>query len=103
MPPGDRTKAEALSAVTLDSGVVEFKRLTSDVLAFELGAPHAGADSLDDQAALQFGDDGDDYHDGPAQRPAGIDIFPERDVLDVEVIQFVQGCEEVPHRAGTPV
>ena len=91
MPLGDLSKAQALAAVALDGGVVEYKRRASDVLTFELGAPHAASHSLDDQAALQFGDGCDDDHDGPAQRAAGVDVFSERDELDVEVIQLVQG------------
>ena len=79
---GDLAEALALAAVSLDCGVVQYQRIAADVLAFEPGAPHAGAHPLDDQVAFQFGDGADDDHDGPAQRAAGIDIFPEADVLD---------------------
>jgi hypothetical protein len=35
------------------------------------------AHPVDDQAAFKFGDRGDDDYDGPAQRPAGIDLLGE--------------------------
>jgi hypothetical protein len=50
------------------------------VAAFEFRAAHAGTNSLDDQASLQFCDGADD-DDGPAQRPAGVDLFAEADEL----------------------
>ena len=79
---GDLPDALATLTVLLDGGVVQYQRSSADVLAFEPGAPHAGAHPFDDQVAFQFGDGADDDHDGPAQRAAGIDIFPEADVLD---------------------
>ena len=36
--------------------MIENQRVTADVPAFEPGAPHAGADALDDKVALEFGD-----------------------------------------------
>ncbi len=43
----------------------------------------------------------DDY--GPAQGPAGIDLLPEADELDIDPIQFIEHLEEVLHRPGQPV
>ena len=83
---GDLSDALALAAVALDGGVVQYQRIAADVLALKPGAPHAGAHPLDDQIAFQFGNGADDDHDGPAQRAAGIDIFPEADVLDLKTI-----------------
>ena len=71
--------------------------------AFEPGAPHAGADPLDDQVAFEFGDGADDDHDGAAQRAAGVDLLAEADELDVEPVQLVEHFEEVPDRPGDPV
>jgi len=99
----DLAKALAMLAVFLDSEVVEYQRLAPDVLAFEPCAPHAGAHSLDDQVAFKLGDFADDDNDGPAQRAACIDIFPEADVLDLEMIQFVEDIKVVFHRPGDPV
>jgi hypothetical protein len=82
----DLAKALAMLAVSLDGGVVQDQRISADVLAFKAGAPHAGAHPLDDQVTFQFGNCADDDHDGPAQRAAGIDIFPEADVLDLEPV-----------------
>src|ERR1035438_3141062 len=47
MPFGDLTDTLALTAVALDCGVVQDQRISTDVLAFEPGAPHAGAHPLD--------------------------------------------------------
>ena len=99
----DLAKALSLHRSRSDGFTVEFERLAADVTAFEPGAPHAGADPLDDQVAFQFGDGADDDHDGAAQRAAGVDLFAERDELDVEPVQLVQHFEEVFHRAGDPV
>ena len=79
-------QAVTLLAVAEDGGSIEDQGFSSDMPAFELGPPHAGAHSFDDQVAFQFGDCADDDYDGPAQRAAGIDIFPEADVLDLETI-----------------
>ncbi len=81
---GDLAEALATLTVSLDGGIIQDQWVAADVLAFETGAPHAGAHPLDDQVAFQFGDGADDDDDGPAQRAAGVDIFPEADVLDVE-------------------
>jgi hypothetical protein len=73
----------------LDDGfTIEIKRLAADVLALEPGAPHAGAHSLDDQAALEFGDSADDDNNGTAQRAAGVDLLAEADELDVQPVQI---------------
>ena len=66
-----------MAAVALDGGIVQHERAAADVLAFEAGAPHAGADPLDYQVAFEFGDGADDDDDGATQRAAGVDIFPE--------------------------
>ena len=50
-------------------------------VAFKARAPHAGAHSLDDQVAFEFGDGADDHDESAAQRATGVDIFPEADEL----------------------
>ncbi len=103
MELGDLAQALAMLAVALDSGMVQHQRIAADVLAFEPGAPHAGAHSLDNQVAFQFSDGADDDHDGPAQRATGVDIFLEADLLDLKPAELVQDFEEVLHRPGDPV
>ena len=49
-------QAVTFLAVAEDGGPIEHQGFAPDVLAFELGPPHAGAHSLDDQAAFEFGD-----------------------------------------------
>src|SRR5664280_2820987 len=100
---GDLPQALSLAAVSLDGGMVQLQWIAADVPAFEAGAPHAGADPLDDQIAFQFGHRADDHHDSPAQRAAGVDLLAEADVLDVEPAQLVQHVKEVLHRSGDPV
>jgi hypothetical protein len=103
MAPGDLSDALALAAVLLDGGTVQYQRLAADVLPFETSAPHAGADPLDDQAALEFGDGADDHDKSAAQRAAGVEIFPEADVLNPDPIQLVQDIKEMLHRSGDSV
>ena len=87
-----RDLSDALTTLTvlLDSGIVQYEGGPSDTLAFEPCAPHAGAHSFDDQVAFEFGDGADDDYDGAAQRTAGVDLLPERDVLDAYPIQLVE-------------
>src|SRR5580765_1088370 len=68
MFPGQLAKAHTALPVPTDGRVIKFQRGTSDVPAFKTGAPHAGADSLDDQVAFELGDGSDDHNDGAAQR-----------------------------------
>src|SRR5664280_2892778 len=91
---GDLSKALATLTVLLDSRTVQYQRLTADVLTFEPGAPHAGAHPFDDQTAFKLSDGADDHDDSPAQRAAGVDVFPEADVLDADPIQLVEHIEE---------
>src|ERR1035437_367594 len=99
---GDLAQTLALAAVLLDSGTVQYQRLTADVLTFEPGAPHAGAHPFDDQTAFKLSDGADDHDDGTAQRAAGVDVFPEADILDADAIQLVEHIEEVFNRSGDP-
>jgi hypothetical protein len=40
---------------------------------------------------------------GAADRAAGVNIFPEADELDVELIEFIEDFQEVPDRAGDAI
>ena len=53
--------------------------------------------------AFEFGDRADDDDDGPAQRAAGVDLFPEADELDSDPVEFVEYIQEVLHRPGDSV
>jgi hypothetical protein len=96
-------KALTLVAIAQDAGAIEIEWLTPDGTAFELRPSHAGAHSLDDQVSFQFRDGSDDDYDGATQWAAGVDLFAERDELDVEAVQLVQSFKEVFHRSGDPV
>ena len=103
MSLGDLAQTEAAAAITEDRIAIELERISSDMPAFEPGAPHAGFHSLDDQVAFELGDDTDDRDDGAAQRAARVDLLAERDELDVEVVEFVEDLEEVFHRSSDSV
>ena len=77
--------------------------MSTDVRAIEPGAPHAGADPLDDQVAFQFRDSTYDDDDGAAQRAARVDLLAETDELYIDTVQLVEHFKEVLHRAGDPV
>src|SRR6478609_10908625 len=100
---GDLSDALATLPVLLDGEVVQHQWSSSDALAFETCAPHAGAHPFNDQAAFEFGDSADDDDDGAAQRAAGVDIFPEADELHFQAIQIVEHFKEVPGRASDAI
>ena len=101
--PCDLTEALSMLTVSTDRFAIEAERGSSDVPAFEAGAPHAGTDSLDDQVAFELGDRSDDHDDGAAQWAARVDLLAEADELDVEPVEFVEHFEEVPRRAGDAI
>ena len=88
--PGYLTETLPEMAITQDGLSIQNECGATDGSAFQFGAPHAGADSLDDQVAFQFSDGADDDDDGPAQRTAGIDLLAKADELDVEPAQFIE-------------
>ena len=90
-------------AIAADTRFIELERAPPDVPAFELGAPHAGAHSLDDQAPFKFGDRTNNDHHCPAQWTTGVELLPERDELDVQPVQLVEHFEEVPGGAGDAI
>ena len=95
----DLAETEAAAVIAENGLAVELERTAPDVPAFEPGAPHAGAHTLDDEVALEFGDRADDDHDGPAQRAGRIDRLTERDELDVETVELVEDLEQMFGRA----
>jgi hypothetical protein len=103
MPPGELPQALATLAVILDSRVVHHHGTAADLPAFEAGPPHSAAHPFDDESSLELGDGADNHADGPAQRSAGVDIFPERDELDLEPGQLIQDFEVMFYRSRDPV
>ncbi len=82
MVTSDLAQALSQAAISTDGFVVEDKWHASDVPAFEPGAPHTGADPLDDQIAFKLGYCSDDDDDGAAQWAARVDLLAERNELD---------------------
>ena len=62
----DLAQALAALAVAEDGLTIQIQRPASDVASFEAGAPHSGADPLDNKVAFELRDSPDDHHDGPA-------------------------------------
>ena len=97
--------SQTLSALPIfaDSASIQFDRVSADVTAFEFSAAHAGFHSLDDQVSFELRDRADDDRDGPAERAAGVDVFPEADVFDLQPAELIQNLEEVLDGPGDPV
>ena len=93
-------KALTLVAIAQDADAIEVEWLAPDGTAFELRPSHAGAHSLDDQVTFQLGNGSDNHHHRTTQWAAGVDLFAERDELDVEAVQLVQSFKEVFDRSA---
>jgi hypothetical protein len=100
-----RDLAEALtsSPIPYNGNMIDVERAASDVSTLKPSPAHSCADPFDDQIPFQLGDRPDDDDDGPAQRAAGIQVLPEADELDAEMVEFVENLEEVPDGPGDPV
>ena len=96
----DRRQTVTASSIMQHTSTIDLRWTTADPDAFELGAPHAGPHSLDDQIAFQFCNRRGDDDDGTAQRAARVHLFAAGDKLNAEMIEFVQHFEEMFHRAG---
>jgi hypothetical protein len=86
MDLGQLTQAEAMGSIPEQGLMIEVESWPPDMLAFELGSPHAGPDALYYKVAFELGNGADDDDDGAAQRTAGVDVFPEADKLDVQMV-----------------
>jgi hypothetical protein len=100
---GDLTETLSSTAVLENGNPVDVEWPPADMSAFQPSAAHACPYPLDDEIPFQFGDSSDDDNDGPPERAAGIEVLPEADELDVEVVEFVEHLEEVPDGSGDPV
>jgi hypothetical protein len=103
MTARDLPQALAVASIAEDGIAIEFERLPSDVPALELGSPHAGSHTLDDQVAFEFRDRSDDDDDGPAQRAGRVDRLAEADELDVEAVELIEHFEQMSGRARDPI
>jgi len=79
---------------------IDIERRPAETAAFQLGPPHAGPYSLDNKVAFQLGDGADDDDQGATQRPAGVDVLPERDELDPEPVELVEYLQQVAYGSG---
>ncbi len=86
MDLGQLTQTEAMGSIPEQGLTIEVEPGATDVLAFELGSPHTSPDALNNKVAFQLGYGADDDYNSTAQWTAGVDVFPEADELDVEMI-----------------
>src|ERR1700751_2326862 len=103
MPLRYLAKTLAPATIATDGLVIQCQRSAPDVTSFEPGAPHAAAHPLVVQVGFRFCDRTVSDDHSTAQRATGIDLFAERDELDVEPVQLVEHFEEVLDRPGDPV
>ena len=97
------SQTSTLAAIPQDADAIEVEWFAANVAAFQLGAAHASAQPLDDEVAFEFRNGADDHDDGPAQWACGVELLPETDKLDMEMIEFVQHFEEVFYGSGQTV
>ena len=90
----------ATGAVAQDRIAIDVQRFTPDLPTFEFGPAHTGPDPFHDQVTFQLGDGADDDDHGPPQRAAGVDVLPEGNILDAQVVQFIEYFQEVANGAG---
>ncbi len=95
--------AETSLAIAEHSVTIEDQFGTADVLAFQLGAAHAGFHSFNNKVAFQLGNGADDDDHGASQRATGVDVFAKGNEADVEMIELIQRFQEVSDGARQPV
>ncbi len=100
---GQLAETESALTVTDQRFAVDVEPRPADVLTFESRPPHAGADTLNDQATFQLGDGADDHDHGAAQWTTGVEVLAEADEFNVQVVEFVQHLQKVPSTAGQPI
>src|SRR5712692_2963225 len=84
-------------------GGIDPKRLASKAFALCLCATEPRLHALNDQAALQLRDGGDDREHRLTERRAGVDLFAEGDELHVEMAEEFERLDQVPHGASEGV
>ena len=85
--------------ITLDGGVVELERLSSNVLAIQSGMPHSSANSLADQVAIEFGDRADEDCEAGTLWTACVNPLSQTAKLNAESVEYVEYLQEVIRRA----
>ena len=100
---GQFAQTEAMGTIAEQGLPIYVEPWPADMLSLQPGSPHAGPHAFDDQAAFQLGDGADDDDHGAAQRPAGVEVLPEAEELNVQMVEFVQHFQKVPGAASQPI
>src|SRR5262245_57489043 len=93
------TETHAVFAITQDGRTIDIEWLASQLAAFEACASHPAAHSLADQAALEFGNQGDDGEQSSAKRTLAVDVFSLRDELDAQPVQLIECFQKMADAA----
>jgi len=97
----DFSQAVAASAILQHAATVDIDvGGTTNANSFQLSSAHPGSDSFDDQVAFQFSNGGEDNHNGPSQRAAGIELYLAGNELQVQVMELIEQFQEVLRRTG---
>src|SRR5512142_2221998 len=78
---------------------VDVEGAPADAAPLQLCAAHSGLDALDDEVPFQLGDRADDDGNRAAQWTTRVYVFPERDELNVGMVQLVDDLQEMARRA----
>ena len=78
-------------------------RRAADPLAAGPCGVHAGADAFADQCGFRFGHRPDDREHGASHGAVGVDLVLHADEAHAEMVEFLEGDEEVTHGPGEPV
>ena len=90
-------------AVPKNSDPVDLDWTPADMPALQPCAAHSCSHPCDDKVAFQFFDGADDDDDGPPQWATRVEVLPEADELDLQMVESIQHLEEVPDGPGDPV
>ena len=100
---GQFAQTEAMGTIAEQGLAIYVESGTANVQAFHFCSPHAGPHAFDNKVAFEFGDGADDDDHGTAQRPAGVEILPEAEELNVQMVEFVQHFQKMPGAASQPI
>ncbi len=77
--------------------------LTQGVLAVLTGMRQAGAHPFSQNLSFELGEDRQECGHGPARRRRQVEGFSQGNETDPEVLQFLQGRQQVRHRPPPPI
>src|SRR5689334_8181278 len=91
------------SAVANDGRPIDPQWASSETSSVKLGPPHSSLHPFNDQAPFKLSDGPHNRYDRPTERPTRVDILPEANEFDAEVIQLIYDLQEMPRAASNAV